>query len=44
MGKAYTFILMEINTKGNGKTGKNMVKAHLLGPMEINMKGNGMLE
>ena len=40
MVKAHTFILMEINTQGNGKKAKNMGMGHTLMPVDLSMKEN----
>ena len=40
MGKALTFILMGINTKENGRTGKNMDKVNTIIPVDLSMKVN----
>ena len=40
MGKAHTFILMEINIKENGRMGKNMGKGLTIIPVDLNMKVN----
>ena len=44
MVKAHTFILMEINTQGNGGTGKNMGKGHTIMPVDLSMKENSSTE
>ena len=43
MVKAHTFILMEINTQGNGRTVKNMGKVHTIIPVDLNMKVNSRM-
>ena len=40
MVKAHTFNLMVINIQGNGRTGKNMDKAHTIMPVDLSMKVN----
>ena len=40
MVKVHTFILMVINIKVNGRTGKNMGKVHTIMPVDLSMKVN----
>ena len=40
MVKAHTFILMGINTRENGRMGKNMGKGHTIIPVDLSMKVN----
>ena len=44
MVKAHTFILMGINSQGNGKKAKNMVMGHTLMPVDLSMKVNSRKE
>ena len=44
MVKAHSFILMEINTQGNGKKAKNMGMGHTLMPVDLSMKVNSRRE